>query len=135
MLERLLPALCIALGLAVLAGPARGQEEHDPAEVTIGERLFLETRFAQFFAANATDVNAPLPDGGDPVVEETETTDAPLAGPFAGQAINCRACHLVDEQLVIDPLGIPDFSEGGMRTYADFARRSPVPEREDGLTH
>ena len=124
------------LWLAVLAPVARAQEEADPAEVSLGERLFLETRFAQFFAANATDVNQGLPDGGDPVVEETETTGDPLAGPFAGQAINCRSCHLVDEQLVIDPLGLPDFSAGGMRTYADFARRSPVPFRmEDGLSH
>jgi hypothetical protein len=34
----------------------------DPAEVTVGERPFLETRFAQFFAANlvGSDVNAAL---------------------------------------------------------------------------
>src|SRR5262245_7832485 len=115
----------LLVALVLFARLASAQEEHDPADITIGERLFLETRFAQFFAANATDLNAPLPDGGDPVVETTETTGDPLAGPFAGLAINCRSCHLVDEQLVIDPLGLPDFSEGGMRTYADFARRSP----------
>lgn len=125
----------LLLGILLLAPLADAQEEADPPEVALGERLFLETRFAQFFAANATDTNQPLPEGGDPVVAENETTGAPLAGPFAGQSINCRSCHLVDEQLVIDPLGIPDFSLGGMRTYADFARRSPVPEREDGLTH
>ena len=33
------------------------EEEGDPGQVAIGERLFLETRFAQFFFANA---------GGDP---------------------------------------------------------------------
>jgi cytochrome c peroxidase len=95
----------------------------DPVEVTVGERLFLETRFAEFFARNATDVNAPLA-AGDPVMDTTETTGAPLPGPFAGSSINCRSCHLVDEQLVT-----PD---GGMRTYADFAARSPVSAREDG---
>ena len=121
--------------LLAFAPPARAQEQADPPEVAIGERLFLETRFAQFFAANATGINAPLPDGGDPVVEVTETTADPLAGPFAGRAMNCRSCHLVDEQLAFDSLGIPDLSEGGMRTYADFARRSPVPARGDGLTH
>jgi cytochrome c peroxidase len=122
--------------LAALAPLAHAQAEADPAEVAIGERLFLETRFAQFFAANAGDVNQGLPGGGDPVVEETETTGEPLTGPFAGQAINCRSCHLVDEQLAIGPLGLPDFSVGGMRTYADFARRSPLPFRlEDGHTH
>ena len=97
----------------------------DPAEVLIGERLFLETRFAQFFAAHAVDVNSPLAQG-DPTVESTATTSAPFPGPFAGASINCRSCHLVDEQLLTPG--------AGMRTYADFARRSPIPAREDGLT-
>ena len=131
------PRLLLALAWLATAAPlALAQEEADPAEVALGERLFLETRFAQFFAAHMVDVNRPLPDGGDPVVEATETTGAPLPGPFAGQAINCRSCHLVDEQLVFDALGLPDLSAGGMRTYADFARRSPIPFRvEDGRTH
>ena len=98
----------------------------DPAEVTVGERLFLETRFAQFFAdfvAVSGDPNAPLPQG-DPVMDFTITTGAALPGPFAGQSMNCRACHLVDEQV--------DGSGYGMRTYGDFARRSPIPDRGDG---
>lgn len=99
-------------------------EDADPPEVTIGERLFLETRFAQFFAVRAQgDANAAL-EAGDPILDETTTTATPLAGPFAGQSMNCRACHLVDEHFT--SLG------GGNRTYADFARRSPVPVREDG---
>ncbi|MEZ4216135.1 MAG: hypothetical protein R3E88_06635 [Myxococcota bacterium] len=114
--------------LACLAAPARAdeaEEEPDPAPVALGERLFLETRFAQFFAANAGgNVNAPLA-AGDPVVDTTRTPDGDLPGPFAGESINCRACHLVDEQL--------DAPGGGMRTYTDFAVRSPVPAREDGL--
>jgi hypothetical protein len=100
----------------------------DPPEVTVGERLFLETRFAQFFKAfldNGGKTNSPLP-VGDPVVDTTVTTGQPLPGPFAGQSMNCRACHLVDEQLATPG--------GGMRTYADFARRSPVPARSDGKT-
>jgi cytochrome c peroxidase len=104
---------------------AEEEEEGDPAEVVLGERLFLETRFAQsYFAANGTAVNAPGPN--DPVVESTVTTGDPLPGPFQGEAINCRACHLVDEQL-----GAPG---GGVRTYADFARHSPIPARDDGET-
>ena len=91
--------------------------------MTLGERLFLETRFAEFLARNATDVNAPLA-AGDPAVATTETTGASLPGPFAGASLNCRSCHLVDEQLAA--------SGGGMRTYADFARRSPISAREDG---
>jgi cytochrome c peroxidase len=117
----------------VVVGPvaenARAQDA-DPPEVAIGERLFLETRFAEVFARflretpDAT-VNDSLP-AGDPVLDESETTGTPLPGPFAGQSMNCRSCHLVDEQL--------DVPGGGMRTYADFARRSPVPAREDART-
>jgi cytochrome c peroxidase len=101
-------------------------EEADPAKVAIGERLFLETRFSQFFFARAGgDVNAILP-AGDPVVATTETTAGPIPGPFAGQAMNCRACHLVD-----DTKTVPG---GGSRSYGDFARRSPIPARDDGET-
>lgn len=106
--------------------PEPGEEEEgDPAEVVLGERLFLETRFAQaYFAANGGDVNAPGP--RDPVVDTTVTTNQPLPGPFQGESMNCRSCHLVDEHL--------DVPGGGVRTYADFARHSPVPAREDGET-
>ncbi|MEW6734763.1 MAG: hypothetical protein AB1489_25785 [Acidobacteriota bacterium] len=101
-------------------------EEEDPPEIVIGERLFLETRFAQFFFANANgDANKVL-DSGDPVMDTSETLDAPLPGPFAGQSMNCRACHLVDEQQ--QTIG------GGMRAYSDFARRTPLPARPDRKT-
>ena len=122
-----LAIVLLALAVALPALRARSQEtgeEADPPEVAIGERLFLETRFAQFFAARAGgDANAVLAEG-DPVMETTRTTRLPLPGPFAGSSMNCRACHLVDEQKGV--LG------GGNRTYADFARRSPLPAREDG---
>ena len=87
----------------------------DPAEVTIGERLFLETRFAQAYFANPQKV--------DPVMDKTLTTNQPLKSPFAGKTINCRACHLVDEYAK-NPLA-------GMRSYADYAKRPPVPRRTD----
>ncbi|MEO8427314.1 MAG: hypothetical protein ABI651_09410 [Verrucomicrobiota bacterium] len=108
--------------IAKTSAPEPAAEEFDPPEETIGERLFLETRFSQFFFAHAGgNVNAPL-SAGDPAVDFTLTTNQPLAGPFKGQAMNCRACHLVDE-----------FTEGpGNRAYADFARRSPIPDRGDG---
>jgi hypothetical protein len=104
------------------------EEAGDPPEIVIGERLFLETRFAQFFKQfvdRGGGTNRPLP-AGDPVMDTTVTLGEPLPGPFAGQSMNCRACHLVDEH--VETLG------GTMRTYADFARRSPVPAREDGAT-
>ena len=100
----------------------------DPPEITIGERLFLETRFAQFFhqfLAGGAGVNDLLP-AGDPVMDKTVTIGEPLPGPFAGLSMNCRACHLVDEHV--------ETTGGTMRTYADFARRSPVPARTDGAT-
>src|SRR5262249_49243791 len=115
----------------LIVGCPAGKEENfvvgtpDAAE-SVGERLFLETRFAQAFKAfldSGGKVNELLP-GGDPVLDDTQTTDQPLPGPFTGLTMNCRTCHLVDEQV--------STPGGGMRTYADFARRSPVPERADG---
>ena len=133
-----LPALlCLTLAFAGCSGAdnnpgataTTSSNAFDPPEVTAGERLFLETRFAQFFKtyldAGGT-VNAPLP-AGDPVVNLTMTTNGGLQGPFAGLSMNCRSCHLVDEHV-----GTPG---GGMRTYSDFARRSPIPARmEDNHT-
>lgn len=114
----LLSALVCSMA-ATAQEDAMQEEEADPAEIAIGERLFLETRFAQYFAQHQK--------GGDPVVAATETLGEPLVGPFAGQSINCSSCHLVDQQL--------ETAGGGMRTYSDYARRSPVPAREDGMTH
>jgi len=100
----------------------------DPPEVAVGERLFLETRFAQFFAVQAAgDVNRHLEEG-DPVMATTENTaGVEMSGPFSQESMNCRACHLVDEHLAT--------AGGGIRTYDDFARRSPIPDRGDGRTH
>ena len=57
-----------------------------------------------------------------------ETLGAPInPGPFRGMSMNCRTCHLVDDVLVSPG--------GGMRAYADFAHRSPIPARADGKTH
>ena len=98
------------------------------AEQSVGERLFVETRFAQSFKAfldAGGNVNAP--NIGDPVVDTLKTTGAPIdPGPFKGMSMNCRTCHIVDDVLT-EP-------GGGMRTYADFARRSPISARADGKT-
>ena len=100
------------------------------AERAVGERLFLDTRFAQSFKVfldNGGSINDP--NAGDPVVDSVETLGAPivLEAPFKGMSMNCRSCHFVDD--------ISTASGGGMRTYADFARRSPIPARADGKTH
>ena len=116
----------IGVVLAVVADVVAAAEAApaDPAEVVIGERLFLETRFAQFFAAHAgADVNQPLL-AGDPVVATTETLSGAIPNPFRGQAMNCRSCHFVDDQ--------KETPGGGSRAYNDFARQSPIPARADG---
>jgi len=89
--------------------------EEDSAEVAIGERLFLETRFAQAYYAN--------PGKADPVMNKTVTSQQSLKSPFAGKTMNCRACHMVDEHAE-NPIA-------GMRSYADYAKRPPVPKRHD----
>ncbi len=95
------------------------------ADQNLGERLFNDTRFSQYFAAHMTGVNAPLA-VGDPVVTTVETINGPLPGPFAGQAINCRSCHFVTEFQ-----GVPN---AGNRTYADFIDHSPLPRPLNGFT-
>ena len=121
--------LGLLFGVVEFSRPLVAQDD-DPPEVLIGQRLFLETRFAEHFSyllANGivADVNTLIPEGfGDPVLDTTVTLGDPLSGPFAGMSMNCRACHLVSEQVGV--------SGGGMRTYSDFARRSPIPDRGDG---
>ena len=99
----------------------------DPPEQTIGERFFLETRFAEYFAEHMTDVNTPL-GVGDPVVSQVQNSNTgPMPGPFAGQSINCRSCHFVDE--------FEKTPNAGNRTYADFTDHSPIPRQLNGFTH
>lgn len=127
----IVPGMLFLGALTLMAGcnsggsaPDTGAAPEDPPEVTVGERLFLETRFAQFFAVNSGgNVNAPLAAGDPAVATLAKAGSASLPGPFAGQAMNCRQCHLVD-----DALGSPG---GGMRTYGDFAVRSPLQLRTD----
>jgi cytochrome c peroxidase len=108
--------LLTLLGLSAVTGYLQANEEAVPAEEMLGERLFLETRFAQSYMKN--------PGQADPVLDHTETLSGNRPGPFKGTHMSCRSCHMVDEH--------KDTAMAGMRTYADFARRSPVPSREDG---
>jgi cytochrome c peroxidase len=121
--------LCIAVLIGCGSGtaPSQGGENESaptPAADPIGERLFLDTRFSQFFAANSTGINTPLAQG-DPVVATVSTPNGPLPGPFAGQSINCRSCHFVTEFK-----GVPN---AGNRTYADFTTRSQLPLQMNGF--
>jgi len=98
---------------------------NDP-EVKLGDRLFFETRFSQYFFAHCHgEVNTSL-EQGDPVVQQVNAVDrSALPGKVRGQSINCRQCHLGDDFVKDQPLA--------GRTYVDFSRRSPIPDRGDGL--
>jgi len=122
-------AVVIGCGVSGKAPDPPTESDSTPAADSIGEALFLDTRFAEFFAANMTGVNDPLPHG-DPVVAQVQTMNGPLPGPFAGQSINCRSCHFVTE--------FQGVKSGGNRTYSDFTTRSPIPLGEpqpNGFTH
>ncbi|MFP5230690.1 MAG: hypothetical protein ACLGXA_23990 [Acidobacteriota bacterium] len=129
--------VCVAMAVllmgmvAAVAGCGSSDAPQFPAEAdatppadSIGEALFLDTRFSQYFATHMTGVNDPLA-VGDPVVNQVQTMNGPLPGPFAGQSINCRSCHFVTEFE-----GVPG---AGNRTYADFTTRSPIPRPLNGF--
>ena len=125
----LLGAAAIVFMLSCSAGKAPNfptEAEFTPAEDSIGERLFLDTRFAQYFATHMTGVNQPLT-AGDPVVDLVHTTNGTLPGPFAGQSINCRSCHFVTE--------FQGVSGAGNRAYSDYTTRSPLPRVLNSLDH
>ncbi len=112
----------VIVGCGSGAAPA-ALTENDSVAATdpIGEALFLDTRFGEYFATHMTSVNAPLATG-DPVVSTVENVNGgPMPGPFAGQAINCRSCHFVTE--------FQGVTNAGNRTYADFTTRSPIPRK------
>jgi len=119
----------VGCGVSGQAPDAPTESDSVPAADPIGEALFLDTRFAEFFAANMVGVNDPLP-GGDPIVQQVQTPNDPLPGPFAGQSINCRSCHIVTE--------FQGVAGAGNRTYSDFTTRSPIPlsqPQPNGFTH
>jgi cytochrome c peroxidase len=94
-------------------------------EVQLGDRLFFETRFSQFYHAAADGEPNVVLSKGDPIMEKVAVAvGEDLPGPFAGQGMNCRQCHLGSDFL-------PEHLRAG-RTYGDFSRRSPIPAREDG---
>lgn len=117
---------CVTAALIFLSACSSGQAPQFPtendtinaSEQQIGERLFVETRFAEYFAAHMTGVNDPLV-AGDPVVAQVLTPSGTLPGPFAGKSINCRSCHFVVE--------FQGVAGAGNRTYADFIDHSPLP--------
>lgn len=98
--------------------------EGAPADQNVGERIFIDTRFAEYFAENMTGTNEPLA-VGDPVVAQVSTSAGVLPGPFAGESINCRSCHFVTEFTAVP--------KARNRTYADFVEHSPMPRMINGI--
>lgn len=126
--KAILPALFVAL-LCGGCGSGKAPEPLQEAEGAIGdqnvgERIFIDTRFAEYFAEHMTGVNDPLA-VGDPVVAAVSTPAGVLPGPFARQAINCRSCHFVTEFTDVDKVR--------NRTYADFVSHSPMPRMINGI--
>ena len=117
--------------LSILAGRAHAGACRDPidapAAVQVGDRLFRETRFAEFFyafvqASPGRTVNTVLRPGDPTVKVEQNAAGKPIRDPFRNQSMNCRNCHLGN-----DLLGVSHFDG---RTYCDFASRSPIPLRQ-----
>jgi hypothetical protein len=128
-LNSLIAVLAMILSAMAVHAQDNFPTDFAAADVNIGERLFLEPRFSEFFFANCGgDDNAAIP--GDPTVSTLRTITGHVAGPFRGQAMNCRQCHLVDEE-GYGPYGTNIL---GNRTYADFTTRSPIPPRDDNRT-
>ncbi len=124
-------AVACALVLSgCLAGPgAPPVDPFKPADQALGERIFRDPRFSQWFAAHSTSMNA-FPTSGDPTVQDAVNALGPdMPGSLAGTAMACSLCHLVEQN------SIPDGANANgtnMRAYADFARKSPIPDRGDG---
>lgn len=120
-----LVVLVLLLGAGWALALDDGSLSFKDAEVRLGDRLFFETRFSQFYHAKAGgDSNHTLL-AGDPIMEKVPVVAGEdLPGPFKGQGINCRQCHLGSDFL-------PEHLRAG-RTYGDFSRRSPIPDRGDG---
>lgn len=114
--------LLTLIGLIFLfSTPLFAIEVADPAEVSLGERLFKESRFAQYFFASKNQVNTPLTVSDSSVENLILPDGARLLNPAMKGSISCASCHMVDQGL----------SLGGMRTYSDFSVKSSIPFRSE----
>jgi hypothetical protein len=118
-------AACALLCAGCLQGPgASPVDPFKPADQALGERIFRDPRFSQWFAMHATSVNA-FPSVGDPTVDTSVDALGPaLPGSLAGAGMACSLCHLVEQD------ANPDGTR--MRAYSDYARHSAIPDRGDG---
>lgn len=103
-------------------------EALNPPDQLIGERLFKDPRFGQYYVTHSAGVINGVK-VGQPIVASVPTTDpgVTLPGPEAGTSVTCLSCHLVQQEM--------DVSGGGMRAYTNFAGRALHPLRtEDAAT-
>lgn len=113
----------ILLAATCLFGPFTFGEEEDPLGVQIGEKLFMEERFSQwFFKTSHGDVNKPL-QSGDPTLDKIKTDLGIFDHPLKGGAMSCAACHFVDQ--------LSEVSGIKVLTYNDFMPRTPIPKRSE----
>lgn len=125
-------SLLLAAGCSKSSDPAPPPVSPDPPpgdpvppEVAVGERLFREPRFAQFFAVNAGgDLNQALPTG-DRAVETIVVDGVEQVSPFADSTQSCASCHLSDQGVTLPG--------GGVRAWTDFAKSAKTTERADGV--
>lgn len=122
-----IPAFLIVVIPVALSAHSPVLETQQP-EVRVGERLFSESRFARFFQANSGGrVNDSL-SAGDPALDTLVLPDAKvIRGPYAGQTMSCRTCHLSGE--LKGQAGLP---AQGITLFGDLVGRSSVTERDDG---
>ena len=99
------------------------------AQATVGERLFAEPRFAQFFQTHcAGKVNAVLA-AGDPSLETiaASSVDGSVVKNQAPEkSLSCASCHFGAVHG-----GEPGLPAKGTTLFGDFFARSPVSARSD----
>ncbi len=101
-----------------------GQDEEDPLDVQLGEKLFKDDRFSHsFFNQNHGHWNSRLPHG-DAVLENLTTPSGMVPHPLKGQQISCASCHLVDQ-------AHSSTNPALVFAYNDFDSRSLIPKRSD----
>jgi len=138
MIQILLLSLCfLILGCDQASPPLHGRSspevliqsgtdpDGDSPLKLVGERLFRESRFSQYFFSQSQGFWNRPPEEGDSVVANLVTLQGLLPNPYRGQAMSCAACHFVEQAA--------QTAGAGSRAYTDFARHSPIPERGDGL--
>ncbi len=98
----------------------------NPSLIDLGEKLFGDFRFSEyFFKASGGNPNFKI-SKGDSHLNFISTSKGNVISPFKGQAQSCTSCHMVDQ----------GFSELGMRGYNDFSQTTKVPKRNiDNQTH